>query len=112
MTIPVRYTTRPERLYFGQDYFAERVAILAGSFDDAYDELIEFAFERDGACDHGFSDPASSMTEESERRDECDCDLSEQGHSVWMVEYTVRATRLTLERFEQAHGVDAERIER
>jgi hypothetical protein len=74
--------------------------IIADSWEDAYEELLDHAYEVDGPCDHG-NDPelAALIANLSDNRaveaaneavwtwidDHCDCEQSSNGR-VWMVD--------------------------
>lgn len=75
--------------------------IIADSFEDAYEELQEHAYEVDGECDHGNDPELAALIEAAGRaippaQDEweacwrwvdehCDCESMSRGY-VWMVD--------------------------
>lgn len=92
--------------------------IVAESFEDAWEELCEYAYSIDGPCDHGATDELAAKIAEAEARPDddpdrwsdldewiavnCDCEHSESGY-VWMVDnYWMRPMQLPVEKLFQA----------
>lgn len=68
--------------------------IVAGSFDDAYSELLEYACDHDGECDHGGEDA-----------DGCDCEMTDDGRHVWMVDtWWINEMAISVDQFLLAMG--------
>jgi hypothetical protein len=107
-TVPVLVSSNPIKSYWLRDVFGAAAFVLARSFEDAWQEACDWVVEHDGPCDHG----GDATDEQIANGDAvCDCDQTDDGQYVWMVEYTMRDSALTAKQVFDTYGDDVETIE-
>lgn len=88
-------------VYLAGNEFGETHYIVAGSFEDAWDEfLVWHADHGDGVCDHG----DDINDEQRFNGGSCDCDSTSDGRYVWAVNLWMRPMVLTVDKFLLAIG--------
>lgn len=108
----ILYSSHMEHVYrFGHQFQTPDRCdfIVAGSFDDAYAEMLDYAVEHDGECDHGGDLPDGLTVEQSMEwvDTHCDCDMTDDGRYVWTVDtWWIAETAMSVDDFLAQYGDD------